>query len=76
MLRRARVLFYVAAMLSLGVPVAADTCVEYPNSRIGYVQGYGNVCQNSGTGCTECTNGGGGSCVTNGDSCHIRNIVP
>lgn len=54
--------------------VIAD-CTTYPNSRIEYYEGQA-VCAGYGSGCTECTGGGGGGCVTNGSSCGPLHDTP
>ena len=72
MRRTFRQRIFLPALLVLGcilgwAAVSAE-CYNYPNSRVEYHEGQA-VCAGSGNGCTECTNGGGGSCVTTGSHC-------
>lgn len=63
----------LASVLGVVGWVFAD-CTTYYNSRVEY-HGGGAICAGSGSGCTECTDSEGGSCVTNGSSCtpDVRN---
>ncbi|MEM8997161.1 MAG: hypothetical protein AAGF23_20425 [Acidobacteriota bacterium] len=63
--------FIIAVALALaiagGSTLWAD-CSTYHDSRMMRITGEW-VCAGSGDGCTECTDGGRRSCVTNGMSC-------
>lgn len=74
MVRVARSVLGAACLLAAFVagPAGADDCYTYEDSMIVYYQGV-VLCGGSGSGCTECVDGSGGSCVTNGESCHIKN---
>lgn len=74
MVRVARFVLGAACLLAafFAGPAGADDCYSYPDSKIVYVDGEA-YCGGTGSGCTECVDGSGGSCVTNGESCHIRN---
>ena len=65
--RRTLLGIVTTSLILAGGYVIAD-CNSYSNSRIVYV-GADAYCGDTGTGCTECTDAGGGSCVTNGESC-------
>lgn len=51
-------------------------CQHYSNSRIVYWSGYGYSCGLTGSGCSECTDEDGKSCVTNGSSCEPYSDTP
>ncbi len=58
----------IGACVGLGGWGLSADCVTYSNSKIMYFDGI-PVCAGFGFGCTECWDEGGGSCVTNGQSC-------
>jgi hypothetical protein len=61
------VLIVGVCILSGGWGLSAD-CNTFPDSAIEPFDG-DYYCAGWGSGCTECTNSGGGACVTNGESC-------
>lgn len=74
-MRRRRHLFLVAVVAILTIPLvpifAGWSCNTYSNSEPSWVTGHGAVCAGSGSGCTECWDGGGTTCVDaqNGEVC-------
>lgn len=67
-LRTRLVGFGFAVLMAVGGYAFATDCNTYSNSRIQYFNGEA-YCGGFGSGCTECTNSGGGACVTNGSFC-------
>jgi hypothetical protein len=66
--RHWQVLVTLAVLVAMAaLPLFAD-CYQYSNSRVGYISGQA-VCMGTGSGCTECANEDGSSCVTTGQSC-------
>lgn len=66
-LRWSMLMLVLLAAGFLLVPATANAgCYEYYNSTKTYVYGYGYVCAGNGGTCTECVDGGGGSCVFDG----------
>ena len=74
-MRLRRHLPVVAAVVMLTLPLvpifAEWGCTTYSNSEPSWVTGHGAVCAGTGSGCTECWDGAGTTCVDaeNGEIC-------
>lgn len=67
--KRKFLILVTALIFLIGAAVAVyAACEPFPNSRPAFIGGQ-MVCAYTGTGCTECVDGGGSSCVTNGIDC-------